>query len=78
MDKHRNPPGITFDNLPGNTTIKIFTVSAHHVKTLTAGGGSVTWDLSNESGDTVASGVYVYLMTPDDGQKLKGKVAVIR
>ena len=69
-------PGVV--NLPVNTTVKIFTVSGHQVKTLTTGGGSVAWDLSNESGDKAASGIYIYLITTGDGQKRKGKVAVIK
>jgi hypothetical protein len=76
-DKHSGNP-ITFDQLSGNTTIKIFTVSAHLVKTLTTSNASVTWDLTNDSGGTIASGIYVYLITDSQGDKVKGKVAVIK
>jgi hypothetical protein len=74
---------ITFDQLAGNTTIKIFTVSGHLIKTLGAQGSglgtaSAIWDLTNDSGDRVASGIYIYVATNDQGQQAQGKVAVIR
>jgi hypothetical protein len=69
---------VTFDQLSGNTTIKIFTVSGHLVRTLTTGSLSTTWDINNDSGDRVASGIYIYLATNDQGQKAQGKVVVIR
>ena len=77
-DKHSGRPLITFDNLTVNSTIKIFTVSGHLVKTLPMASNSVTWDLTNESGDKVASGTYIYLIKDDQGQKKTGKVAVIK
>jgi hypothetical protein len=77
-DRHTNPPGITFDDLPVNTTVKLFTVSGHHVKTLNTAGGSAIWDLTNESGDRIASGIYIYLITTDQGGKKRGKLTVIK
>src|SRR5579864_9559171 len=50
---------IKFDRLPAASTIKIFTVSGHKVKTLsTDNGGMASWDRTNDDGDAVASGVY--------------------
>ena len=69
---------ITFDGVTIGTTIKIFTIAAHAVKTLQTDGPRVTWDLKNDAGDPVASGVYVYLITDAAGDKLRGKVAVIK
>jgi len=83
-DKHASHPSITFANLPIGTTVKLFTVSGHKVKAIGETGGQVSWDLTNDSGDKVASGIYVYLITIGDtgyggsAQKLKGKVAVIK
>jgi hypothetical protein len=71
-------PQITFDQLTGNTTIKIFTVSGHLVRSLSTSNTSTIWDLNNDSGDRVASGIYIYLVTNDQGQKARGKVVVIR
>jgi len=74
-DRHANTP-VTFDNLPSGGQVKIFTVSGHQVKTLPPGAG--TWDLTNEGGDKVASGVYIFLVTDGRGGKATGKVAIIR
>ena len=58
--------------------MKIFTVSGHKVKELSAPGGSMTWDLTNDNGRTVASGLYFYLITDSQGDKVRGKLAVIK
>ena len=82
-DRNAGKP-VTFDTLPIGSTIKIFTVSGHLVKTLTPAVDSVTWDLTNKSGDRVASGIYLYLITVGDsggygsGQKITGKIGIIR
>jgi hypothetical protein len=80
-DKHAAHPTVTFANLPSGSTMKIFTASGHLVRTL--GGqslrlGTMTWDLTNDSGDKVASGIYLYLITDSQGDKVKGKLAVIK
>jgi hypothetical protein len=41
-------------------------------------GSSVQWDLTNDKGDKVASGVFMYMATDAAGNKVKGKVAIIR
>ena len=76
-DKHAGK-SMTFANLTVNTTVKIFTVSGHHVKTLPTSSTLITWDLTNDSGDKVASGLYVYLITTDSGQKKTGQIGVIK
>ena len=73
------PVIINFTRMAPNSTVKIFTLSAHWVKTLSAAGGSTTWDLTNDAGQNVASGYYFYLITtPDDNQTVHGKLAIIR
>jgi hypothetical protein len=74
----RGDGDIVFDQLPANSTVKIFTVSSRWVKTLSAPGGSVSWDLTNDAGDKVASGLYFYLITDSQGNKTRGKFAIIR
>ena len=75
-DKHAGL-NITFDQLPNTpATIRIFTISGEHVRTI-EGVGSVTWDHKNGSGQEVASGVYIYLVETA-GMKKTGKLAVIR
>jgi hypothetical protein len=76
-DKHANT-SIKFDNMPPASTVKIFTVSAQEVRTLSAdSGGSALWDRLNESGERVASGVYIYLIIDPQGSETSGKLAII-
>ena len=76
-DKHSGHP-ITFDQMGAGSDLKIFTVSGHKVKELNGSNGSATWDLTDDSGDPVASGIYIYLITDSQGDKVRGKMAVIR
>jgi len=69
---------ITFDGLTDNATVKIFTLSGHWVQTLGPAGERVTWNLKNSAGDLVASGLYFYLITNNQGQRTRGKFAIIR
>ena len=70
--------GIHFENLTGNCTVKIFTLSGHWVQTLIPANGEVTWNLRNNSGDRIASGLYIYLVTDDRGGKVHGTLGVVR
>jgi hypothetical protein len=69
---------VTFDQLSTDSVIKVFTVAGHLVRTITAPAGAALWDLKNDSGDTVASGLYLYMVTNNHGDKWRGKLAVIR
>jgi hypothetical protein len=69
---------ITFAGLTSNSTVKIFTVSGHWVKTLPKSDSQVTWDLMTDSGKSAASGIYLYLITTGSGEKQQGKLAIIR
>jgi hypothetical protein len=76
-DLHSSSP-MTFDRLPeaAVTTLRIFTISGEHVRTL-SGTQSMQWDMRNDRGDYVASGIYLYLLNAN-GQQKSGKIAVIR
>ncbi|MFA5976323.1 MAG: T9SS type A sorting domain-containing protein [Elusimicrobiota bacterium] len=76
-DKHQGHP-VTFDTLPPNSTVKIYTLSGHWVKTLATSTASVEWNLDNDAGDKVASGIYLYVITNNQGQKTRGKLVVIK
>jgi hypothetical protein len=75
---------IKFFNVPKEADIKIYTVSgdliweAHH-SSPTGEDGIVTWDVKNQRGQEVGSGVYVYRCTNSaDGSDAYGKIVVIR
>ncbi|MCX5782501.1 MAG: hypothetical protein NT145_07365, partial [Elusimicrobia bacterium] len=74
--------GIVFDKLTAKAKVRIFNVAGELVAELdeTDGDGRYLWDIRNQSGNKVASGVYIYLVTnPDDNsQKAKGKFAIIK
>ena len=68
--------GITFDRLPEETTIWIFSIDGRPVKTLTTSPlGHVLWDLTNDDGSPVTSGTYVVLIDRNGARK-KIKVVV--
>lgn len=68
--------GITFDHLPAETPIHIFTIDGRPVKTLvTDSDGKVTWDMTNDDSNTVMSGVYVALIEKN-GERKKLKVVI--
>jgi hypothetical protein len=70
-------PGVTFDHLPPGAGIKLFSLTGRLVKALDASGGTAVWDLTNQSGQSVASGYYFYLIT-DSGGRHRGRLALVR
>lgn len=71
---------ITFSRLTTNTKLKIFNIAGELVyqDEQDTPQGELPWDVVNDSGEKLASGVYVYLITDNDGHKAKGKFAVIK
>ena len=70
-------PFVTFSNLPQDITITIYSLSGNKLKTLTTVDKSsptspfLNWDLKNESGIRVASGLYIAIVeSPKYGQKI--------
>lgn len=71
---------VKFTSLPDVATIKLFNIAGDHVRTLHKSANTtheVSWDLKNEYGVYVASGVYVYYVeAPGYGDSF-GKLAVM-
>ena len=65
---------LIFRNFSAGDTIKLFTLSGFLVKTL----NGPNWDLTNDSGQSVASGLYFFQVTDGNGGKAVGKLAIIR
>ena len=63
----------TFKELPTNSSLVIMTVSGATVRKWSDVSGDITWDGSNDSGDRVASGVYLWYI---EGTDIKGKLVV--
>ncbi|MEW6040228.1 MAG: T9SS type A sorting domain-containing protein [Elusimicrobiota bacterium] len=72
--------GIVFDNVTENITIKIFNIAAELVfeELVINTGGQFEWKTNNNSGQPVASGVYIYYITNEKSQKKTGKFMIIR
>lgn len=72
-------PGVSFVNLEGYTTLAIYDISGTRVYSYQLGGEvSHLWTATNNSGDAVASGVYLWVLESDSKPPTSGKIAVIR
>ncbi len=71
---------IRFVNVPSNCSLKIYTVSGDLVWEVEnrEGLGNIEWDARNQSGEDVASGVYVYKIEDLSGNRVYGRLIVIR
>lgn len=72
---------IKFVNLPASATIRIYTTSGVLVRALrhetTAPSGELTWDVRNRNNQFVASGVYFYHVTAENGETHVGRMTII-
>jgi len=70
---------LQFTNLPEICTIRVFTLAGDLVKTMLheGNGGTAEWDMLSDDGLGIASGVYLYLVESQFGNKT-GRFAVIK
>lgn len=72
---------IKFVNLPTKATIRIYTVSGILVRVLKhdsdSFSGEITWDVRNRNNTFVASGVYFYHVTADNGETVVGRMTIV-
>jgi WD40 repeat protein len=80
-----SPPMVRFFNLPSDATVRIYTSGGDHVLTLdhhensqNSNGGSLPWNLKNQYGREVASGLYLYAVETPSGEVARGFFTVIR
>jgi len=73
---------IYFIHLPSHCTIRIYTMSGDHVKTLhydnAADDGSEPWNLTTKDGLDLAAGIYFYHVEAGESGQYTGKFAVIK
>ncbi len=68
--RSRGDTRINFTDLPVDAEIRVYTLSAEKVKELrTDSGGNAVWDLTNESGQAVASGTFIGVMKGAGGKE---------
>lgn len=79
---HLGHSHITFTRLTAKVTIRIFTISGELVKTIIKDSGAsdeVAWNpVTNDDGQPVASGVYLFHVESTDGKTRLGKLMVIK
>lgn len=72
---------IRFVNLPAKATIRIYTTSGVLVRVLQQETGSfsgeLTWDVRNRNNQFVASGVYFYHVTAENGAEKVGRMTIV-
>ncbi len=66
---------LTFDRLPYQATVRIYTVSGELIREVKSGN---QWDGRNQGGELVASGIYLFYVQDSSGKSAIGKIAVIR
>jgi|SRR6185312_9344913 len=69
---------IKFDHIPSGAAVKIFTLSGRLVRTLSVDGTQAEWDRINDSGQMVASGIYLFAVNDAQGHQTTGKLAIIQ
>ncbi len=77
--KEKNTQRITFARLTQQAEIRIYTLNGELVTTLSKDDLKpvMTWNLKNNSGQPVASGIYIYVIKNGTEQK-RGKVVLLR
>ena len=66
---------LTFDRLPYQAKIKIYTVAGELVREINFGD---KWDGRNKAGELVSGGIYLFYVSDASGKSALGKIAVIR
>ena len=70
---------IVFENLTKNSMIRIYTIDGKLVCNNVRNDHSEwLWDLKNDNGNEVDSGIYIYTVTNANNEKKVGKIAIIK
>jgi hypothetical protein len=81
---------VVFEYLTATSVIRIYDIAGSLVcemppgvllndgRSLNEGNGRAEWGMSNTKGSPVASGVYLYLIADADGNRARGKIALLR
>ena len=72
--------GIAFENLTEQATIKIYNIAGELVFEYEKNDTEniYNWKAVNNDNEKVASGLYIYFVTNDKGEKQKGKIGIIK
>jgi hypothetical protein len=65
-----------FTNLVSKSSLKIYTLSGKLIRSLTESGGEASWDGKNTDRQSIAPGLYIYVIIDKQGTKKTGKIAI--
>ena len=70
---------LQFQNVPDKCTIRIYTLAGDHLRTLenTDASGTIEWDMLTDGQRLIASGIYIYHLESEYGDRL-GRFAVVK
>lgn len=69
---------LKLENVPLGAEVKIYTVSGELVRTFAGTGQRLTWNGTNQAGEEVVAGVYLYIVTYADDTRNQGKIFLVR
>jgi hypothetical protein len=81
LDLKNSSKRINFIHLTFNAKIRVYTLDGRQVweKEKNDGSDRIVWqNVENQHGQKLASGVYIYIITNSAGQKVMGKLGVVR
>ena len=69
-----------FTNIPAKSVMRIYTLSGKLVTTLKEEdfGGEISWNGKNKSGKKIQPGLYVYVLTDEQGKSKTGRIVIKR
>lgn len=65
-------------DLPTGSVVTIYHIAGGKIRSLNETSNFVEWDGTNEGGEPVGRGVYIYIVKAPDGRKASGKIATVR
>lgn len=77
-DSDPNYNKVIFENITKTAKIRIYTISGELVRTIESGKSQALWDLNNDQGQKVASGIYLLLITDQDNNRHMGRLTIVR
>jgi hypothetical protein len=73
-------PRLTISGLPLDSIVRLFALDGRLIRFLEAEPGAtvILWDGTNQDGETVGSGIFMYVATTKTGRVIRGKFALVR
>jgi hypothetical protein len=65
-------------DLPDGSVVNIYHIAGGKIRSLNETSNFVEWDGTNDGGEPVSRGIYIYVVKAPDGRKATGKIATLR